>query len=58
MKSYENSKKEIKDLVDLYDLASEEGNQNIIKEIIKKNKYVKENLTPIKIEKKTDFNQY
>tara|TARA_B100001121_G_scaffold309445_2_gene336305 strand:+ start:512 stop:1408 length:897 start_codon:yes stop_codon:yes gene_type:complete len=35
LKSYENSIKEIRDLSDLYDLAAEEGNQNIIKELNK-----------------------
>ena len=35
LKSYEKSKKEIKDLSDLYDLAVDENNQTIIKELIK-----------------------
>ena len=35
IKSYQNSKKEIKDLSDLYDLAIEENNQIIIKELVK-----------------------
>ncbi len=35
VKSYKKSKKEIQDLSDLYDLAIEENNQNIIKDLIK-----------------------
>ncbi len=35
VKSFENSKKEIKDLSDLYDLAVDENNQIIIKELVK-----------------------
>ena len=35
LKSYEKSKNEIKDLTDLFDLAIEENNQNIIKDLIK-----------------------
>ena len=35
MKSYESARKEIKDLSDLYNLAIEEGNQNIIQELNK-----------------------
>ncbi len=35
VRSFENSKKEIKDLSDLYDLAVDENNQTIIKELIK-----------------------
>ena len=35
VKSFENSKKEIKDLSDLYDLAIDENNQTIIKELVK-----------------------
>ena len=35
VKSFENSKKEIKDLSDLYDLAVDENNQTIIKELVK-----------------------
>ncbi len=35
LKSYKKSKKEIQDLSDLYDLAIEENNQSIIKDLIK-----------------------
>ena len=35
VKSFENSKKEIKDLSDLYDLAVDENNQTIIKDLVK-----------------------
>ena len=38
LKSYENSKKEIQDFSDLYNLAAEENNQNIIKDLIKNSK--------------------
>ena len=35
VESYKKSKKEIQDLSDLYDLAIEENNQSIIKDLIK-----------------------
>ena len=41
MKSYEGSKKEINDLSDLYNLANEENNQNIVKELLKSCKELK-----------------
>ena len=41
VKSFENSKKEINDLSDLYELAIEENNQNIIKELVKNIKELK-----------------